>query len=549
MLKLHLWDVFLPLRLIGIPVSSMITNPTSGPIVSKYSSVVDKLLNENVGAEVFHFPTASDIFKASEGMDEKLKFWYDSTFPTQGEDGSLPINIRVYQAMACTGLFYAYDKNRKVLELFTACPDILKTINGGDKFRPDFMYRENAQNIIHAMRIDVEYSNVHGDHTAKAVSLRGSRKLSLSDFIIIPYISVHRFMRMLNQYLERGTALEVVKSSPRGASVVRYLCLDEEAQNHFNGSVVGNSVIDYRFLGKVYVPILSAPTYTMGLTSLHFESIDYLSSVRKSTLAKSLAPADNSPESLIRDQLFDNFIKRVFSLCDSDSQPEKEAGTKVKLSVHRFLRRRGQVDIPVNGSRYDYMRAIRELDPKLSDALYTKLPDDILQIADNLRPYIKGATPVPTPDTVSALRDILRGGIYRVVSMKKDGSFYSTLCSNSPKYLEAAYGDDYYGEYESETYRVRLMGEFMESGMSIQEAARKTGFTEYVTNDDGSPMEDGIALAEYHDMREAVLELGDEGTGRSNDGNVLVRGLFCQEESNFYRYLIPSRIFSITRLD
>lgn len=512
------------------------TNVTlhNAPFLTKQRALVDRLLVGQIGKDLFELPTFVDIDNAGEGVADYFDDWYQRTLPLKGTNGTIKRTVRIYQSLALQGAFYAYNAEIDSFDLYTADPDLLSGIDGGQNFDPGKITAENSENIIHCMRLDVKYLNVTGDYSVKATKLTAKRKLKAYSTVFVPYIVVERLLMLLRKQFKAGRVYEMYVQ--RGKELKKSIVsLNPDVLSHYNGidgGGFGDDIVDFHLNGRVYLPAVGAPSTTLGLTYMTLDGLDYLAPVRAGELEIEIP--DNSTRALIRSEMFNIFVDQTFHAFNNG-----KPGPRQKLRT--LLRAYGN-EVQPNADRYEYYRAIRDLPIDLKDDLWGRVSESFKRYAERMETVITGFKKVDAPRSGLELRDMLKSGVYRMITVSSEGKFSMMYVTNNYDILEKAYGSNYFASYESEGSRRARFRYLISDGVSPEIAMERAGvrglFDEEVTP--------------YQAAQEVMHENNDDDNFDYNSVPVTTRVLFYSKSlggGGFYRRIYPDKIYSMAQLN
>lgn len=506
---------------------------TSGTFLNKRRAIIDEQLKAQFGAETFELPTFATIANEDTELIEYFDLVFQSSLPSRSKEGTaVRRTTRVFQGMALEGAFFAWNPDTDTMELYTANADILRGIEGGHRFDLSKALADNVEGNVYCMRLDPTFINASGEYTLKAVQLTSKRKLSAGRCLFVPYIIVVRFMYLLNKLMKAGRVLEVVINQGT-VEKNRLITTNTKVLDYFNGGLHAEEpgIVDVHVAGRVYAPVVGAPLTTLGMTAIKLDSLDYISAIRSNDV--SIEKPDNSVTTLIRGELLSIFVNTAFASEDG----------KQKSKLRALLKSYGH-DMHVNASRLDYVKTIQDLDSSLRDDLWSRLPKSFIDYGERLenRLFVT-STPEGVPSNSAELRNMLREGLYRIVTFSSKGTFSMMYATNNTELLTIAYGTGYEARYESEGYRRSRLREAISAGEPLSVAAKQWCFPDYVNVDIDQEAE---IISELFNSESA------EGSNTGSSSSVMARTLFhslSNERSSFYRTIYPERIYSMHRLD
>jgi len=525
-------------------------------VLREHRAFVDALVVEKVNqlsdhdrTKTYTIPTFSSLCNRNPEILEAYENAYKWRFPTSGHQGELSSEMMAYQGMATDTPFFALNLTSGDFSLYSGNPEHLALFKGGDKFDKSKTYDLLQEGIVNAMRLDVDYYNVRGGYTVKATKLinakAGDRRLNVSNFIFVPMTIIDRLILMLTTFMRKGRVVKIV-SDDSGALKDHFVSMNPNVIEEYNGHSNPLEYIDFRYVGRVYVPVVGAPIYSTGLTRIEFSALDEVTVTRQSDI--NIEPANNSPEQLIQDEVFSKFLELVFM----------ERYAEQKKKIWDLIVLLGGV-VPYDAHRYSYLRAIRSLGADARMALWSKLPDDFKNYANQMSQVIRGYEPYVGEISVPALRNVLRKGVYKIVMLKSNGTFSSVIATNNEEMLKIAYGPSYQQKYEHDDFRLGKFFNDVNNGMPEVEAMKKWNMLEasYVkdTYDTETSDEEALASALYawaEKSQDRFIENLDEDRVYSSyhEKELTVRKLFSSNGigESFYRKIPIQKIYQVSRL-
>lgn len=537
-------------------------------VVKAYRQVIDDYLKEQLNADVFYLPNINTLCNLSNEFRNDIVFAYESRLPITGKDGDVTEGMKVLQGMALDGLFYAYNLEKDLLELYTANDQVLNSVHGGGTYNAGKTYELNMKGIVNAMRIDVTYQSPHsGEYEAKATRLAGARVLDHEKFLFIPYGVIARFIQMFKSMLGRGRVVRVIHNAD-GAPHERLVSVNPAVLSEFNhdsGFTSSLEMVDFRYNGSLYLPVVGAPSTTAGITRIDFAGIDKVEAVHRREV--SVEVADNDPWSMIEREITKIFVRQVFASGDDSVKPR----------LWKLLKRLG-TEIPFDSEEYEYIRAVHDLSSTERSKLWELLPPKLAEYGDRMANLLDRFEPVAIPKSVPDLQKLMLDAVYRIVVMRsKGGSFYTVYATNNNQVLEMAYGKNYISRYEDENVRLRsFLNSYERYGVGALGGSGAAGVSQkpqepvepYAGGNEGlngvdirsglrgyglSGILDDVA-GDSTELLDTVVEKAKEAKEDhirgTNDRMLLVRGLFVSAQlgDSIYRRVIPQYIYSIAKV-
>lgn len=521
-------------------------------LYKKYRLHIDVYLRDHVGKDAFYLPTTEELCNrvgASQGDEDlltELVTIYDGLF-AENEKGKpndlsiIPDTIKINQITAMDGLIYGYNTETDTMSLYTAHPGMLsetKTFNLANT------YKMNKEGLINALRIDTTYTDLAGGYTTKAVRPIGDKKLVAETHIFVPGLVIRRLVDMLTELMRAGRVVEIEHNAD-AASYVRHVSLNESVLSDYNGGEKPNNeirLVDFRYTGRLYLPVVGAPLSSAGLTKVDFKDIDRITILDRRQ-ANKIKQADNRISSVIESEVYGAFVDQVFAVED---ESYKKKLWKVLNALHAGEHGVDHTHLPYESNKYEYLRAIRDLDSEHSEALFNSLGAGAQGIAERLSEVLTMVERVDVPTTIYSLKDMLRTGVYRIVTMRQSGSFYSIYATDSDEILEKVYGPDYIARFEGDGRKIEYLQRIWDKTKTPAENIHAAGLEKHIEGID-DPKDQLAEMTKLRVQNEEWKASGGGGAGDPMKGNV--RTLFNPETSrSYYRVLDVRKIYSVTRM-
>lgn len=540
-------------------------------VFKRYRALVDGFLKENLKTGVFDIPNLGALCNASFELYENLVFLYESNLPTTGVYGPVDDGMKAHQAMALDGLFYAYNLNYGDFNLYTANKVVLNSLHGGGNFNRKKTYEHNMHGVVNAMRIDVEYRSPHsGLYDARAVMLVGDRKLEEENFLFVPYYVISRAIQMIRTLMRAGRVVEIVHNAG-AAEKRRLVSLNQTVLSEYNDDSDFTSnlgMIDFRYTGSVYLPVVGAPITTSGITRVDFASLDRVSTVHRRRV--DIEKANNEPFNMIRREIIEIFVRQVFASTNDDVKP-------LLWEMTTYL----DIDIPYDSTEEEYIRALTTLDQTRLEFVWDQLPPGLLNYANRAGKIVDRFEPVDIPKDTYELREMMNRAVYRIVGMRADGSFFTVYGTNNNRILRLAYGSDYVSRYEDQGVKLRsFLYSYNRDGVQALNRKPPEQPQGIVRPKEGSPEPSSYGVQYGGETRAVNVRKGLESYGlqsmsrniagsderilnyilrrarqaeeehrKQTPDKLLVRALFVSHQlgDSIYRYIIPEHIYSIAR--
>lgn len=509
----------------------MAISGSSGSIFNQHRDQIKEIVLEQFNAPSFTIPNLGELGNRIPGLSDALDSYYCSTREWDGKKGTVPWEMRVHQAMADLGLFYGYNKTTGSFDLFTANKPILQGLDALDRFTDAKTYERNLSGVINAMRIDVTYTDLQGNYTAKATRTAGKTEIALANYIVIPYIVIQRIVFTLKALLRRRSVLRIVSEFESGAFKERLVSMKPRTLTRASGGDRDADFVDFSLAGRLYVPVLNAPLTTMGLTALRFDALDRIEVLNARDVK--VEEPDNTIEAVIQNEILAIFVSQVFNQGET---------SEAKRRLFRLLEQYNQRPVPSNASRIDVTTLVRDLPTEQKNHLWRLLSKSMREYSGRIYSIMNTYTPVDVPSSTDELRAMLKEGVYRIVSLSSTGKFNMMYATNNLEYLHIAYGDNYIKNYESKGFRIGHLRRMLDDGIDQKTALDNSGVRSLYSED----------LSDW-EIIDSALKSENTTSSNANSDTVNVRTLFFMKEegrsNTIYRSLKLSKIYSMARLD
>lgn len=373
--------------------------------------------------------------------------------------------------------------------------------------------------------------------------------LCLRRTVLMPYVCYSSCMMLLNKFLE--TRILEVKQVTK----TRFVTRDIEVLSKVYGRGRAYSLLGYKPLpqiGNFYLPSLGASIRTAGVTNVILTDIE---SIRIAQLSEVDLSDVNTDLSNARD-FFRYTVRRM------KGQQIKDLAYKLELSNL----------ISFDESELGDLASIKKkiYDSSLYDSQYynfMKENQDMFNM-DKYRTlkckFGNLSEPVPVPQTLEELREMLKTGVYRIIVSKVDGKLSVITATENKKMLTGLYGRDYMAKYESLGVCLRTAKYLLErhNGDTIDfddvvELDKKYGLNLNMERIFSSHLVDGVMpeTVSVSSVLAGVNELlANSGSREAREQSYLtVRSCNATysgqgKSRNFYKQLKLETIISITKL-
>lgn len=526
-------------------------------IFGRYSKVIDGYIADSLrygGSENFCIPVIQGIVNRSPRLASELLALYDRKFPV-GSNSDICDDIKILQASVLDGLVVGINVDKpNDFQVYTANIGAIFGVDYESKFNIDKALELNRRGVVHAVRVDVEYTSEEG-FNYKIVSLNKNTCLRIAGvgfsdgkYYLVPYGVIQRSMVFFKEMLDDKRILEV-KQEKGGLIKSRYISCNEGVLARYCDSkefVKSLKPSYFPLKGFFYAPVLGASSLSVGCTRV--DLLDVFS-VRGVTSVKGVKACEGGIDAFIKESCIIGELNRLYN-DDLD-------GYKALLGKLPNRSNNLNVDsVPVPAVIIKYYHGLSEADRNKVDSLFDGLDRSV---ASKKEVFTRCDECDPRGYNIGAIKEALNGGIYKFHIRKKDCTYSVVTVTNNRDILKKLYGYDYFAKYESFGVRVsRLayyLGECKRSVYSVGDWLRECGFEDSLAVNKKVNM-----LADEYSgdaLRDALVDfLGDgnrkERTRSSNDnvvlGRVCLASLSSKGASDFYRSIDLSKVVSMYRI-
>lgn len=520
-------------------------------LLAKYEPSIDKMISSNLktsngGEDNFAIPSIDDLVLTDTmipELKEELLEKYNSHY---GVDFTklIPVNIKLEQAAMMDTLMFGYNLSTGAINLYTLNVELLFGLGVDNKKMIETCFKRNQMGIIHAYRIDIEYTSER-TFFFKAVSLQSKNYIYADNYVLFPLLYIKRGMVLLKMFMEKGFVLKVTQDLgdiiktryiTNSKTVLKKYCDCEEAVDSVNCSY-------FPLKGYMYAPVIGAPSTTSMVTKIDLFSISRIDPVR----GYSEIDVRKVQDPIKNEVLCNSIMKRLTELSKGSgwdyvdimqSLPDGDKVFKDELG-------RSVVDIPLV-SKY-----LHTLDEDTLESLAERIPgcSDVMKKYQNIftcREFVDFSN--LSEDEVKKL---LRTGVYKLVWIKSNCGYSSATVTNNKQVLRELYGEGYFGKYEGQNVRLNMLKYLVYKGYNIKESLSYCGFPDdedlakAAENFRATSGKEGSAdytLASNKFKKEVLNATGELARSESSTGSILVRTCFATENedgsmSDFYRYI------------
>lgn len=538
-------------------------------IFSRHYKTIDAYISDNLKkkGDNFFIPTIQTIVERDQELEQELIDLYNRKFPMGGTE-DIDYEIKLLQASVLDGLVVGINTDKGGdFQIYTANIGAIFGINNESKFNMDKTLELNRKRIVHAVRIDIDYTSEDG-FNYKVVSLNKNTNLHIMDldtfegrFHLVPYIAIQRSMSFFKEMLDDQRIINI--SQDKGEiRKNRFITCRRDVLARYSDSEAFVKLLKPSYFplkGFFYAPVLGASSLTSGLTRIDLLDVCNL---------KNVATVENisKPSGGLDSVLTESSIMAILSdMYETDIVGYQEIVDRLPDDSEILTGAVYDVDkgVPNPMSIIKYMHGLNKEDKAKVEGLIPGLEESIARKKKVLNGYEEIDFSSLSSNEVKAM---LKEGVYKFLIRKKDCTYSSITLSNSPKVLKELYGNDYFAKYESFGVRLRRL----ETCIS-KKLYNKDRLLEDWLNFCGLPISSEIVskLEELannnvvgNSLHEELLNLFDKkpktssrkSTRRSTSNEDLVLARVCLASMtspgamDFYRYLDMSKVVSMYRL-
>lgn len=455
------------------------------------------------------------------------------------EDVSAHYSILAHYGLALYGSFFAYDYNQedlsKRMSLYTSSISFLQTLaNRGmiiDKKKdiPELLaglekklyggiIQKNIKDddTLYAIRLDP----VINGHNVQFTLTMPRTPVKLSTHMIIGFDVVKTALDLFDQLLRnnmfRITMGDKVRIVSKNLQVLNTVYNSDGQHADYIDKVLSEGY-DTRLL-KFYCPVIGASIYTAGVTNIRITEIDKIEQV-------GIADVDFSNINLnllgVRLEALEQIkANKKYKQVAKYLNLKLEKGADIEEAVIK------QIEGMYDSNVWEMMTAL----PKVFDTeAFKSKPNRFGSL------YEKQSLPISKPN----LETLLKGGVYKILMRKRDGSFTTIVTSSNQDIIASILGEDYYGKFESEGVRYRRAIQAVKDGVSIEEAAKLYNTPVALSTDPS----DYISMLEVE-----LIDVENRKTVVKQSHLLTVRCLDATSPKSFYRQVDVNSIKELVRL-
>lgn len=420
-----------------------------------------------------------DEFKAQGGVDE-------------GKYGKVEYQIKLWQGALLSSLVVGYHKPSGKWALYTASEKFISAINPSQEFSIDKIYDKNVEGILHALRVDIEYTS-KDEVQAKLTRLTVKTNIVANEYILVPMESFVVLTEIIKNSLAKGDLLfttQTLGGIRKDRFVTRNaLVLEKYADSKAFAKKVSNEVYPQPLSLKLYCPVVGATSNTTGLTALHLLNIDKLAKIKDNGNLVEVSSFGGN----IRMVVITLLTNWLYSTYGEETVGQYNSYVEALVDVigqKMFLEYVNEIKTPKNMpedaiiSLEGATRIIRDLTDEDLQSLWTTYkekgmvtnnPQELVKLVSEKYNHL--GNQISKEDLYSKLSN----GLLKVVTTKKDGSFSTMYVTNDSNILARVYGENYLIEFESLGVRIRMAKEYIGQGeLTFDEIMTFLGFDELV---------------------------------------------------------------------
>lgn len=420
-----------------------------------------------------------DEFKARGGVDE-------------GKYGKVEYQIKLWQGALLSSLVVGYHKPSGKWALYTASEKFIAAINPSQEFSIDKIYEKNVEGILHALRVDIEYTS-KDEVQAKLTRLTVKTNIVANEYILVPMESFVVLTEIIKNSLAKGDLLfttQTLGGIRKDRFVTRNaLVLEKYSDSKAFAKKVSNEVYPQPLSLKLYCPVVGATSNTTGLTALHLLRIDKLAKIKDNGNLVEVSSFGGN----IRMVVITLLTNWLYSTYGEETVGQYNSYVESLVDVigqKMFLEYVNEIKTPKNMpedaiiSLEGATRIIRDLTDEDLQSLWTTYkekgmvtnnPQELVKLVSEKYNHL--GNQISKEDLFSKLSN----GLLKVVTTKKDGSFSTMYVTNDSNILARVYGENYLIEFESLGVRIRMAKEYIGQGeLTFDEIMTFLGFDELV---------------------------------------------------------------------
>lgn len=505
-------------------------------------------------------PTVASILNSNSEVRSQAKGTFDRLGTVSGKYGDVPYDIQLLQGILFSSVVFGYHKPSGRVALYTACEKVFSAINPDYNFNIGKTYELNAEGVLNAARIDINYISLQ-DFSPKLTRLTVKTHLVSNDYILVPLESVYTLFNIIANNLSVGR-VAYVQQLVSGVVKERFITNNANVlrkysdSKEFASSVSPISVPQLASL-RAYFPVVGATSNTTGLTGINLLSVEKLGFVKDNGSLVEVSDFGGIIR-LVVISLISNELARNYSE-DLVSTYNRYIEGIVDIITHEvFLEAVDSIAVPKDmpEDAIVSLEAVNYLLRDMSDSqlqetwtmcldrgMETNNPQKLVKLISGR--YEKLGTDISNED----LSDLLSENILKVVTTKKDGSFSTMYVTNNENYLSDVYGYDYRTRLESIGSRIRSAKYYLAKGeLMFDEVMEYLGFDDFIGKGPDKAVDN---LDTFTSLVEENISYNSRKPN-SNENLVLGRRLFGvvtpKGVEDYYCNIDITRIYEIVKL-
>lgn len=531
--------------------------------------VMRNFIAENLSSSGYNFsiPTVLALTDRSPKLEKELYDLYMRKFG-MGNLAGIDFDIKILQASVLDGLVIGINVEKEGdFQVYTANTDVIFSLNPDSKFSLEKTLELNRKRVVHAVRIDTEYSP-SGSVSARVVSLNKNTSLHIVNlstfegrFHLVPYIAIHQSMDFFREMLNDRRILDV-RQDKGEINKARYITCRKDVLARFSDSKEFAESLKPSFFplkGFFYAPNLGASSLTLGLTRIDLLDVCSVKTVKEPPVKKpsgglSSVIKEASIFSILT-RLYDNDTSTYADLVDRFPN-RKEILTGAVHDVDKGVPNPNSIIKYIHGLSEAERAKVESLIPGLEEEV--KMKESIISCHQELNPM---------DYSLKEIKSLLSTGVYKFVIQKSNCKYSTIVATNCPALLRKMYGSNYFAKYESLGVRIRKLERFITTEFYNVDRGRIEDWLYYC----GFPISERYVskIEELWSSRSSGNLLHEElvdllggnpkttsrkTTRRSSDSEdmLLVRKCFASIIStgsvDYYRYLDMSKVVSMYRV-
>lgn len=455
---------------------------------------IAQLLTSSIGLKKdLAIPTINMLVNAKQGFGQFLLGEFKAHGGVdEGKYGKVEYQIKLWQGALLSSLVVGYHKPSGKWALYTASEKFISAINPSQEFSIDKIYDKNVEGILHALRVDIEYSS-RDEVQAKLTRLTVKTNIVANEYILVPMESFVVLTEIIKNSLAKGDLLfttQTLGGIRKDRFVTRNaLVLEKYSDSKAFAQKVSNEVYPQPLSLKLYCPVVGATSNTTGLTALHLLNIDKLAKIKDNGNLVEVSSFGGN----IRMVVITLLTNWLYSTYGEETVGQYNSYVESLVDVigqKMFLEYVNEIKTPKNMpedaiiSLEGATRIIRDLTDEDLQSLWTTYkekgmvtnnPQELVKLVSEKYNHL--GNQISKEDLFSKLSN----GLLKVVTTKKDGSFSTMYVTNDSNILARVYGENYLIEFESLGVRIRMAKEYIGQGeLTFDEIMTFLGFDELV---------------------------------------------------------------------